>query len=135
MGQATRAFVVAFLMLGLSGTPSLAGSLRADAARTAREAGLQGAAERTRIPPKYLWTGVGLLGGGGLTMLLGFAVDHDCGLYEDDCQALGTGYKVLGGAMAGTGALLLALGAAKRETVPTVAYRRGGFVIQQTVGF
>jgi hypothetical protein len=144
----------------LVGTPAMADDLRAVAARQARAEGLREARTdrahearalgqhadregRGRIAPKFLWTGVGLLAGGAAALALGFAVGDDCGLdriggagdYENDCEGLGLGLKILGGGAMGAGATLLAIGAAKREHVTSLAPHRDGFIVRQSFSF
>jgi hypothetical protein len=81
---------------------------------------------------------VGLLGAGGLTLLMGAAIKNgDCDLrFESDCDDIGTGFYVLGGAMAGTGAALMFVANAKRERLPLIAFTpHGGVAVTHRIGF
>jgi hypothetical protein len=140
------------LVVLLAAGPAMAGDLRASATReAARQVSLRDAkpssamqerqAEGARMSRALLWTGIGLLGGGALALGTGFALGDDCGIghwsdgYRGDCGSLSTGYKAAGGAMLGAGTVLLIIGAARREKVPTMSLRRGGFVVQQSLSF
>jgi hypothetical protein len=91
------------------------------------------------MPTGLKWTGIGLLIGGGVTILLGAAVKHDdsCGvsIASDDCEAIGTGFYVFGAALAGTGAVLLGVANAKREHLPSISIGRGRVAIRQRITF
>jgi hypothetical protein len=81
---------------------------------------------------------VGLLGAGGLTLLTGAAIKNgECDLqFESDCDDLGTGFYVMGGAMAGTGAALMLVASAKRERLPPIAFTpRGGVAVRHRITF
>jgi hypothetical protein len=130
--------VLVVLLTLLSANAAFAGDLRA----AAHAAALQPdptASRRGAMPPGLKWSGIGLLIGGGVTVLLGAAVKNDdsCGvsIASDDCEAIGTGFYVLGAALAGTGAVLLGLANAKREHLPTISVQRGRFAIRQRFTF
>ena len=94
-------------------------SIKSSVERAAKKLASQ-PAQKTRIPPGYLWTGVGLMGAGGLTILSGLTIaDEAC--EEDfsdlDCGAFKAGWIGAGVAEAGVGALLIYLGNKKREPV------------------
>jgi hypothetical protein len=133
-----RRCLALLLVLGLT-SPAFADTIRESATAVAKASALHptGSPARGPMPKGLLWTGVGLLGAGGLTILLGSVIkNNDCGLSFDDCNALGTGYYILGGAMAGTGAALLIAAHAKREHLPTVMLtRHGGLGLQKRFTF
>jgi hypothetical protein len=91
-----------------------------------------------RVPPGLLWTGIGLLGAGGLFLGLGAAEDPDNETcvsgddFEETCISNRTALLATGGVMAGTGGALLAIGFAKRSS-PQVTFGRGGVAIRQPV--
>lgn len=71
-----------------------------------------------------LWTGVGLMGGGGLSLLLGNVIKNSCDdnfarreFRDQECHDLTLGSYVLGGILLGTGVTLFAIGNAKRKRV------------------
>ena len=78
------------------------------------------------MPKGLFWTGVGLLGAGGLTLLMGAAIKNgECDLdFASDCDDIGTGFSVLAGAMPGTGAALMSAANAKRERLPSTSPSR-----------
>jgi hypothetical protein len=91
---------------------------RAEATRLAQQA----VQRDTRMAPGYLWTGAGLLIGGGGSLLLAAAIDRDTctrddGLSKVDCINLRPGLAVLGAAAAGAGLVVLAVGRHHREPV------------------
>lgn len=119
--------------------PVFGQTLRESAQAAARTESVQSkGAELGPMPKGLWWTGVGLLGAGGLTLLMGAAIKNgDCSLdFESDCDDLGTGFYVLGGAMAGTGAALMIVASAKRERLPSVTFtRRGGVAVSHRITF
>jgi hypothetical protein len=105
-------------------------------ARAARTMGVE--PERRGMPAGLKWTGIGLLIGGGATVGIGAALrDEDC--YDLDyysCDDLRQGFYVFGGILAGTGAVLLAIGAAKSGPPRTsIGMTRGRFVLQHRIAF
>lgn len=131
--------LVAVLVFCSLTAPAFAQTLRESAQAAARTDAAQPQASTLGPRPKGLWwTGVGLLGAGGLTLLMGAAIKNGgCDLYyESDCDDLGTGFYVLGGAMAGTGAALMLTANAKRERLPSLTFtRRGGVTVTHRVRF
>jgi hypothetical protein len=119
--------------------PAFAQTLRESAQNAARTESVQPKGSELGPMPKGLWwTGVGLLGAGGLTLLMGAAIKNgECDLdFESDCDDIGTGFYVLGGAMAGTGAALMLVASAKRERLPSIAFtRRGGVAVSHRITF
>jgi hypothetical protein len=95
------------------------------------------APERAGMPGGLKWTGIGLLIGGGATIGIGAAIqDDDCYDYDYSCEELRQGFYVFGAILAGTGATLLAIGAA-RSGAPRTSIRmtRGRVVLQHRVAF
>lgn len=131
--------LVAVLVFCSITAPVFGQTLRESAQSAARTEALQSQGSTLGPRPKGLWwTGVGLLGAGGLTLLMGAAIKNGgCDLYyESDCDDLGTGFYVLGGAMAGTGAALMLMANAKRERLPSLTFtRRGGVAVTQRITF
>jgi hypothetical protein len=122
------------LVLALSGIPASAQTLREAAAHHGALAAQQ--AERTEMPAGLKWSGIGLLAGGGATMLIGAGMDDDCHDPDFSCSDLRAGFYVVGGILAGTGAALLAIGSAKRRPVsPSLVMQRGRLLLQQRVTF
>jgi hypothetical protein len=122
----------------LSVSPVFAGDLR-DSAHAAATQAAGEPEHRGAMPPGLKWTGIGLLIAGGVTVLLGAAVKNDdsCGyrVSNDDCNAIGNGFYVFGGALAGTGAALLGVANAKREKLPSITIGRNRFGISKRITF
>jgi hypothetical protein len=119
--------------------PLFGQTLRESAQAAARTESVQSKGSLLGPMPKGLWwTGVGLLGAGGLTLLMGAAIKNgECDLqFESDCDDLGTGFYVLGGAMAGTGAALMFVASAKRERLPSITFTpHGGVAVRHRLTF
>jgi hypothetical protein len=93
-----------------------------------------------RIPPGYKWTGIGLLVWGGLTTLSGFVAAEDfcyenVSYFEEDCQAFKAGWIGAGVAITAAGAIVLGIGASKREPVLGNALLIGSNRVQWRVRF
>lgn len=131
--------LIAVVVFSSLTAPVFGQTLRESAQSAARTASVQSGRSTLGPMPKGLWwTGVGLLGAGGLTLLMGAAIKNgECDLrFESDCDDIGTGFYVLGGAMAGTGAALMLVASAKRERLPSVAFtRHGGVVVKHRIAF
>jgi opacity protein-like surface antigen len=132
--------LVAAMLAVLVASPAFAQDLRGSIQRAATEAAAQQPESQPRSGRGGLfWTGVGLLGAGGLFLGLGAAEDPDnqtCvygGEFEDTCVSNRTVLLATGGAIAGTGAVLLAIGIAKSRNAPSVTFRPGGFVVRQSI--
>jgi hypothetical protein len=93
--------------------------------------------ERRGMPAGLKWSGIGLLIGGGATVGIGAALqDDDCYSYDYTCDELRQGFYVFGGILAGTGAALLAIGAAKAGPPRTaVVFGPGRIMLQRRVSF
>jgi hypothetical protein len=130
-----RVLCTLVLVLALSGIPAFAQTLREAAAHHGALAAQQG--ERREMPAGLKWTGIGLLAGGGATILIGAAVtDEDCYDVDFTCSDLRAGFYVVGGILAGAGATLLAIASAKRRPVsPSLVMQRGRLLLQQRVSF
>jgi hypothetical protein len=119
--------------------PVFGQTLRESAQSAARTESMQSRGSDLGPMPKGLfWTGVGLLGAGGLTLLMGAAIKNgECDFqFESDCDDLGTGFYVVGGAMAGTGAALMLVANAKRERLPSITFTpHGGVSVRHRVTF
>jgi hypothetical protein len=134
-----RRLVVVLVFCSLT-APVFGQTLRESAQSAARTEAVQPRGSALGPRPKGLWwTGVGLLGAGGLTVLMGAAIKNgDCDLEfdESDCDDIGTGFYMLGGAMAGTGAALIIAANAKRERLPSLKFtRRGGVTLTHRITF
>ena len=63
-------------------------------------------------------------------------MELDGGSDESDCDDIGTGFYVLGGAMAGTGAALMIVANNRRERLPSISFTpRGGVIVRQRIRF
>jgi hypothetical protein len=134
-----RKLVVVVALCSMA-SPVFGQTLRESAQAAARTESVQSRSSDLGPMPKGLfWTGVGLLGAGGLTLLMGAAIKNgDCDLEfdESDCDDIGTGFYVLGGAMAGTGAALMFVANAKRERLPSITFtRHGGVAVRHRITF
>ena len=89
-----------------------------------------------RIPPGLLWTGIGLLGAGGLYLGLGAAEDPEnetCvsgSSFDETCVSNRTALLTAGAVMAATGGVLLAIGV-KKSHAPQVTFGPGRVSVQQ----
>lgn len=131
--------IVAVVLAVLMASPAFAQSLRESINRAATAAAAQQPEPaRTGMHPGLLWTGVGLLAGGGLTLGLGAAEDPENETcvsgddLEETCVSNRTVLLTSGAVMAGVGGLLLWIGAVKaRDNAPSVTFGPGRFVVQQ----
>ena len=111
-----------------------AGPIAAAAAREAARTDPQPA--RGPMPDGLKWTGVSLLAASLLPVTV--AALGDCVPDEFRCRDKRAAAYVAGGVMAGTGALLLAIGHARRDApapLPSVGLRPGRVSITQRVTF
>ncbi|HEX5106969.1 MAG TPA: hypothetical protein VFV95_00920 [Vicinamibacterales bacterium] len=131
---------LATLLAVLVASPVFAQDLRGSIQQAVNETAAQQpeSARSGRIHPALLWTGIGLLGAGGLYLGLGAAEDPDtqtC-VYSSSSETCVSNRTVLltsGAVMAGVGGALLAIGVAKSKHAPSVGLRPGGFVVRQSV--
>jgi hypothetical protein len=109
--------------------------IRDAAARAATQAAT--APRRGSIPGGLKWTGVGLLSGSLLPVVI--AHFGDCVSDEFSCRDQRTAAHVAGGVMAGTGALLLVIGHHKRplrdSRLPAVTFTAGRAAVVQRITF
>ena len=106
-----RHCVATCLILTMGATPAFAQGFRESVARAVAESAAQdsGSGSGGRIPPGLLWSGVGLLGAGGLFLGLGAAEDPDNETcvsgddFEATCVSNRTVLLSTGAVMAGVG--------------------------------
>jgi hypothetical protein len=105
------------------------------AAAAAREAARAAEPMPPSMPPGLKWTGVSLLGASVLPLTV--AELGDCIPDGPYCRRQRKAAYIASGAMAGTGALLLAIGAARRSaaSLPSVQVGDGRVAITQRVSF
>jgi hypothetical protein len=126
---------------GARRSPAAAQDLRGSIQRAVNEAALQQPEPQRegRIHPALLWTGIGLLGAGGLYLGLGAAEDPDSQTcisgsdFSGTCVSNRTVLLTTGAVMAGVGGMLLGIGIAKSRNAPSVSFKGGGFVVRQSV--
>lgn len=108
----------------------------ADAAGRAAQPG-PGPSERAGMPAGLKWSGIGLLIGGGATVGVGAAIqDGDCYDFDYSCDELRQGFYIFGAILAGTGATLLAIGAAKSGGPRTsIQMTHGRLLLQHRIAF
>ena len=131
---------LAALLMVLVATPTVAQDLRGSIRRAAEVAAQAQPPDppRTGMHPGLLWTGVALLGAGGLSLGLGAAEDPDNQTcisgtdVEETCVSNRTVLLASGAALAGTGAVLLLIGRAKaRSNAPSITFGPGRLVVRQ----
>jgi hypothetical protein len=130
---------VAVCLALLVASPALAQDLRGSIRRAASLAAAQQTEPpRTGMHPGLLWTGVGLLGAGGLSLGLGAAEDPENETcvsgsdFEETCVSNRTVLLASGAVMAGVGGVLLWIGAVKaRDNAPSITFGPGRFVVHQ----
>jgi hypothetical protein len=104
------------------------------AAATRAAAALARPAARGPMSRGLKWTGIGLLAAS--TLPVGLGNFGDCVPNEFSCRDQRAAAYVATGVLAGTGALLLVIGAAKRSrALPSVVWHDGRAVIQHRVTF
>ena len=129
----TRAGVL-LLTFVLVASPAFAqDGLLVQAERATNSLALQQAPARGGMHPGFLWTGISLLGVGGLYMAIGATGDDIC----QGTTCLSSGAIVgFGVAVAGAGAALLLIGNAKRPPMsPDVTFLPGGVRLGKTISF
>ena len=106
--------------------------IRAAAAKEAARIAVS--TQRGPMPAGLKWTGIGLLAAS--TLPVAVAALGDCVPDEFACRDKRAAAYVVGGLMAGTGALLLVIAHARRDTpLPSVTVGRGRAAIVQRVTF
>jgi hypothetical protein len=130
----------AALLIVLVSAPALAQDLRSTIRRAAVMAAQAPDPTRTGMHPGLLWTGVALLGAGGLSLGLGAAEDPDNQTcvsgsdIDETCVSNRTVLLASGAALAATGAVLLLIGRGKaRNNAPSISFGPGRFVVQQRI--
>lgn len=133
--------VILIVVALMCASPVHAQSLRESVARAAVETAAQPQEKSgNRIPPPYLWTGVGLLGGAALFMVAAAALGgEDCttssgpNFTQTVClQTDTTAGWIVGGALAGAGGVVLALGV-KKSRAPSLSVTPRGVTIRQSI--
>lgn len=137
-----KSLVTGVLLACFSVSSVNAQGLRESVARAVEQAAAQQAQQDGKIPPGYLWSGVALLAVGSLYLVNAATIDTSggstCVLGTClDNSTIRTSRFVLGGALAGVGAFLLAKGISKsHQTSPSVTFVAGrGVVIGQRFSF
>jgi hypothetical protein len=98
-------------------------------------------AEEEGITPAFKWTGIGLLIGGGSSILAATVIDdEDCDDLDSDitCDDVRTGLAIFGAVAAGTGAALLFIGKAradKKKASPEILPTRRGVLVRTRFSF
>jgi hypothetical protein len=130
---------MAAVLVVLMTSPAFGQDLRSSAQRAASAALQQQQADKPRqIPPGFLWTGIGLLGAGGLYLGLGAAEEAEaetCVYTDDFSPSCVSNRKVLlttGAVLAGAGGVLLAIGI-KKSHAPQVTFVPRGVSVRQSV--
>jgi hypothetical protein len=116
-----RAIAVVLIVLMFL-APLNAQSLRESIRQAAEEAALQTQAPRKSIEPKFLWTGIGLLGA-GVYLIIDSRNYKDCSSPDTLCEFVVVDRSVVkraGIAAAVAGAALLTIGVAKAHSATTI---------------
>ena len=137
-----RRILIFALALSLLGSPLFGESLKnsgqrsttalADSiSRAAEQAAAQQAQQEKKIPPTFLWTGVGLLAGGGFYLARGAAESpQSLTCVGGECVSNRTVWLGTGAVLAGVGGALLAISISKsRQSSPSVTFAPGGGVV------
>ena len=119
---------------------SLQGSIRREAAALASASAQAPAAPETQYPRPFLWTGIGLLGGGALYLGIAGLADTLCDDVRSSrvsCESNSGFIRGFGFGLMGAGGVVLAIGASKRRTVsPEIVTTAGrGVAIRQKFSF
>ena len=134
-----RSFVAGILMVCLTGSQVGAETLKEAVAREGERAAAQ-ATQSSGAGNGMKWTGVALLGVGGGFLVGAALTDSEgstCALGTCvDNESIRTGRFIIGGALAGVGAFLLAKGVSRgRQSSPSVTFTRNGVVLGQRIAF
>ena len=106
-------------------------------ARAAGQVAAQQGQQSGKIPPAFLWTGIALLGAGVAYLVNGATMESRgsvcaAGVCVDN-STIKTVRIVSGGALAGVGGALLAVGFAKSHRTPSIVFLPGGLAVTQQV--
>jgi hypothetical protein len=134
-----KLLVTVVLVVCLAGSGVGAETLREAAAREAANAAAQ-VAQSSGGGGGLKWAGIALLGAGGAYLFWATQTDTGgttCALGTCvDNESIRTGRYIIGGALAGTGAFLLAKGISKgRQSSPSVTFTPRGVVLGQRIAF
>ena len=123
------------LVACLSASTAGAQSLKEAVTRAAAEAAAQQAQPRSEgIPRGLLWTGVGLLGGGGFYLAAGAASSaNQVTCVADSCVSNRKVLLTTGVILAAVGGALLAIGVSKSHAAPSIVFTPGGIGVRQSV--
>lgn len=102
-------------------------------------------AEEEGITPAFKWTGIGLLIGGGSSILAATVIDdEDCDDLDGDvtCDDVRTGLAIFGGAAVAAGATVLFIGKVrarfateKKKSLPEILPTRHGLLVRKGFSF
>jgi hypothetical protein len=139
MTRTISAVLVFVLATSPAFAQSLQGSIRREAAAFASLSAQAPASPETRFPRPFLWTGIGLLAGGGLYVALASAVEDFCDNSSSSvirCESNSGFLRGFGIGLAAAGAVVLAIGATKRKPSPEIVTTPGrGIAIRQKLTF
>ena len=125
--------VIAMLVAASASAQDFQRSIQREAARAAAQTGAAGSRP---IPRGLLWTGIGLLGGGGFYLAAGAATDaNERTCIGGECVGNRKVLLITGTVLAATGGALLALGVSKSHAAPFIAFTPGGIAVRQPVPF
>jgi hypothetical protein len=132
----------AVLAVLLATSPLQAQELRRAISREAAAiaSAAQAASTETRYPRPFLWTGIGLLGGGGLYLGIAGLADELCDDIRSSrvsCESNSGMIRGFGFGLMAAGGVILAIGASKRKPASPqiVTTAGGGIAIRHSVSF
>ena len=130
-----RAVAVVLIVLTVL-APLNAQSLRESIRQAAEETALQAPTAHKSIDPKFLWTGIGLLGA-GVFLIIDSRNYTDCSSPDALCEFVLVDRTVVmraGIGAAAAGAALLAIGAAKAHSTTTIGLTpHGGLIVRHRI--
>ena len=132
-----RQTAVSLVMVLLFAVSVSAQDLQSAIQRAAAQAATQtGQGSSRPIPRGLLWTGIGLLGGGGLYLALGAGTDaSERTCVSGECVSNRKVLLITGTVLAATGGALLAIGVSKSHAAPSIAFTPGGIALRQSLPF